>query len=549
MLDKFLEKASFESYEDFMQNFKINVPENFNFGYDVVDAWAEKEPNKKALLWTNDQGEVIQFTFADIKRESDKTASFFASQGIGRGDMVMLILKRHYQFWFSIVALHKLGATVIPATHLLTEKDIIYRCEKADIKAIVATGDEIVINHIQNSLPKCPTLKTLVSTGPIVPEGWFDFNKEIDAAAPFVRPELANTNDDVSLMYFTSGTTGNPKMVAHDFTYPLGHIITGSFWHNVKEDSLHLTLADTGWGKAVWGKLYGQWIAGSNVFVYDYEKFEPVDVLLMIQKHGITSFCAPPTVFRFLIREDLTKFDISTLKYCTIAGEALNPKVYDEWKRLTGIKLMEGFGQTETTLTIATYPWLEPKPGSMGCKGPVYDIDLLTADGRWAEDGEQGEIVVRTNGVKPVGLFKEYLKDPELTFEAYHDDIYHTGDVAWRDEDGYFWFVGRTDDVIKSSGYRIGPFEVESALMTHPAVVECAITGEPDEIRGQVVKATIVLSKEYKEKAGEALIKEIQNHVKRVTAPYKYPRIVEFVEELPKTISGKIRRVEIRNKK
>ena len=549
MLDKFLEKASFESYEDFMQNFKIKVPENFNFGYDVVDVWAEKEPDKKALLWTNDQGEEIQFTFADIKRESDKTASFFASQGIGRGDMVMLILKRHYQFWFSIVALHKLGATVIPATHLLTEKDIIYRCEKADIKAIVATGDEIVINHIQNSLPKCPTLKTLISTGPIVPEGWFDFNKEIEAAAPFVRPELANTNDDVSLMYFTSGTTGNPKMVAHDFTYPLGHIITGSFWHNVKEDSLHLTLADTGWGKAVWGKLYGQWIAGANVFVYDYEKFEPVDVLHMIQKYGITSFCAPPTVFRFLIREDLTKFDISTLKYCTIAGEALNPKVYDEWKRLTGIKLMEGFGQTETTLTIATYPWLEPKPGSMGCKGPVYDIDLLTADGRWAEDGEQGEIVVRTNGVKPVGLFKEYLKDPELTHEAYHDDIYHTGDVAWRDEDGYFWFVGRTDDVIKSSGYRIGPFEVESALMTHPAVVECAITGVPDEIRGQVVKATIVLAKDYKDKAGEALIKEIQNHVKRVTAPYKYPRIVEFVDELPKTISGKIRRVEIRNKK
>lgn len=549
MLEKFLEKASFDSYEDFMQNFKINVPENFNFGYDVVDAWAEKEPDKKALLWTNDQGEVIQFTFADIKRESDKTASFFASQGIGRGDMVMLILKRHYQFWFSIVALHKLGATVIPATHLLTEKDIIYRCEKADIKAIVATGDEIVINHIQKSLPKCPSLKTLISTGPIVPEGWFDFNKEIDAAAPFVRPELANTNDDVSLMYFTSGTTGNPKMVAHDFTYPLGHIITGSFWHNVKEDSLHLTLADTGWGKAVWGKLYGQWIAGANVFVYDFEKFEPVDVLHMIQKYGITSFCAPPTVFRFLIREDLSKFDISTLKYCTIAGEALNPKVYDEWKRLTGIKLMEGFGQTETTLTIATYPWLEPKPGSMGCKGPVYDIDLLTADGRWAEDGEQGEIVVRTNGVKPVGLFKEYLKDPELTYEAYHDDIYHTGDVAWRDEDGYFWFVGRTDDVIKSSGYRIGPFEVESALMTHPAVVECAITGVPDEIRGQVVKATIVLSKDYKDKAGEDLIREIQNHVKRVTAPYKYPRIVEFVDELPKTISGKIRRVEIRNKK
>lgn len=548
MLEQFLEKAQFESYEDFMANFKINVPERFNFGYDVVDRWAEKQPDKKALLWTNDRGKVIQFTFADIKRESDKTASFFASQGIGRGDMVMLILKRHYQFWFSIVALHKLGATVIPATHLLTEKDIIYRCEKAGIKAIVATGDEIVVNHINNAIDRCPSVKSLISTGPIVPEGWLDFDSSIAETAPFVRPEIANENDDISLLYFTSGTTGNPKMVAHDFTYPLGHIITGSFWHNVNEDSLHLTLADTGWGKAVWGKLYGQWIAGANVFVYDFEKFEPVDVLHMIQKHGITSFCAPPTVFRFLIREDLSKYDISTLRYCTIAGEALNPKVFEEWYKLTGIKLMEGFGQTETTLTIATYPWVEPKPGSMGKKGPVYDIDLITADGRPAEDGEQGEIIVRTDGSRPIGLFKEYLHDPQLTYEAYHDNIYHTGDVAWRDEDGYFWFVGRTDDVIKSSGYRIGPFEVESALMTHPAVVECAITGVPDEIRGQVVKATIVLSKDYKDRAGDQLVKEIQNHVKRVTAPYKYPRIVEFVDELPKTISGKIRRVEIRDK-
>lgn len=546
MLEQFLDKTEFESYEDFMENFKVNVPDNFNFGYDVVDRWAETNPDKKALLWTNDQGRSIQFTFADIKRESDKTAAFFASQGIGRGDMVMLILKRHYQFWFSIIALHKLGATVIPATHLLTEKDIIYRCKMAGIKAIVATGDKVVIDHIGKAMPDCPSLKTVISTGPIVPEGWLDFNQEIEKAAPFVRPQCPNTNDDVSLLYFTSGTTGEPKMVAHDFTYPLGHIITGSFWHNLHEESLHLTLADTGWGKAVWGKLYGQWIAGANVFVYDFEKFEPVDVLEMISRHHITSFCAPPTVFRFLIREDLTKYDISSLKYCTIAGEALNPKVYEEWYRLTGIKLMEGFGQTETTLTIATYPWLEPKPGSMGKKGPVYDVDLLTADGRWAEDGEQGEIVVRTNGVKPLGLFKEYLHDPELTRQAYHDGIYHTGDVAWRDEDGYLWFVGRTDDVIKSSGYRIGPFEVESALMTHPAVVECAITGVPDEIRGQVVKATIVLAKDYVNRAGQELIKEIQDHVKRVTAPYKYPRIVEFVKELPKTISGKIRRVAIR---
>lgn len=550
MLENFLNKTEFTSYDDFMANFHVNVPESFNFGYDVVDRWAETEPDRKALLWTNDKGEVRQFTFADIKRESDRAASFFSSLGIGRGDMVMLILKRHYQFWFAITALHKIGATVIPATHLLTEKDIIYRCNKAGIKAIVCSGDEIVTGHIVRALPKCPTVKALVSTGPVVPKGWYDFNTELEKAAPFVRPEKVNDNDDVSLLYFTSGTTGEPKMVAHDFTYPLGHIITASYWHNLNPDSLHFTLADTGWGKAVWGKLYGQWIAGANVFVYDYEKFEPVDVLHMIERHGITSFCAPPTVFRFLIREDLSKFDISSLKYCTIAGEALNPSVYDEWKRLTGIKLMEGFGQTETTLTIATYPWLEPKPGSMGKRGPEYDIDLITPSGRPAEDGEQGEIIIRTHGHKPLGLFKEYLHDEELTRSVYSDGIYHTGDVAWRDEDGYFWFVGRTDDVIKSSGYRIGPFEVESALMTHPAVVECAITGVPDEIRGQVVKATVVLAQDYRHRSNDPdLVKEIQNHVKRVTAPYKYPRIVEFVDELPKTISGKIRRVEIRDKK
>ena len=548
MLEKFLDKTSFSSQEDFMQNFKVKVPENFNFGYDVVDEWARTQPNKKALCWTNDKGEHIDFTFADIKRESDKTASYFKSLGIGHGDMVMLILKRRYEFWFSIIALHKLGAVCIPATHLLTEKDIIYRCNAADIKMIVAVGDKIVTDHINRSIADSPSLQHCVSIGPIVPEGWKDFHAGIDAAKPFERPNFVNNNNDTSLLYFTSGTTGNPKMVAHDFTYPLGHIITGSFWHNLHEDSLHLTLADTGWGKAVWGKLYGQWIAGANVFVYDFEKFTPADVLVMIEKYNITSFCAPPTVFRFLIREDLSKFNISSLKYCTIAGEALNPKVYEEFFRITGIKLMEGFGQTETTLTIATYPWVEPKPGSMGIRNPQYDIDLLTNDGRWAEDGEQGQIVIRTDKGKTLGLFKEYYRDPEKTQEAYHDNIYYTGDVAWRDEDGYFWFVGRADDVIKSSGYRIGPFEVESALMTHPAVVECAITGVPDEVRGQVVKATIVLAASYKERAGEDLIKELQDHVKHVTAPYKYPRVIEFVEELPKTISGKIRRVEIRNK-
>ena len=549
MLEKYLPKVDFDSLDDFRQNFKINVPDNFNFGYDIVDGWAEKEPDKVALRWTNDKGERIDFTFADIKRESDKTASFFMEQGIGKGDMVMLILKRRYEFWFSIVALHKIGAVVIPATHLLTKKDIVYRNNAADIKAIVAVGDDIILPHIADAMPESPSVKSLISVGPKVPEGWVDFHKGIESAAPFVKPACSNTNDDIMLMYFTSGTTGNPKMVAHYFTYPLGHIVTARYWHNLRQDSLHLTVADTGWGKAVWGKLYGQWIVGATVFVYDHEKFTPADMLKMIEEHKITSFCAPPTIFRFMIREDLNKFDLSSLKYCTIAGEPLNPAVYEAFFNATGIKLMEGFGQTETTMTIGTFPRMEPKPGSMGVPNPAYDMDLITGDGRSAEDGEQGEIVLRTDKVKPLGLFKEYYRDAEKTKEVYSDNVYHTGDIAWRDEDGYYWFVGRTDDVIKSSGYRIGPFEVESALMTHPAVVECAITGVPDEVRGQVVKATIVLAKAYKDKAGEELVKEIQNHVKKTTAPYKYPRVVEFVEELPKTISGKIRRVEIRGEK
>lgn len=546
MLERFLEQTTFESQEDFKKNFKIKVPENFNYGYDVVDVWAEKEPQKKALCWTNDQGDHVDFTFSEIKKYTDQTASYFQSLGIGKGDMVMLILKRRYEFWFSIIALHKLGAVVIPATHLLTKKDIAYRANAADIKMIVCAGEEGIMHHIKEAMPDSPTIKRLVSVGPVVTEGFDDFHQGLENAGSFVRPEHVNTNEDTSLMYFTSGTSGEPKMVIHDFLYPLGHISTGCFWHNLNNDSLHLTIADTGWGKAVWGKLYGQWLAGATVFVYDHEKFTPANMLQMIQDYRITSLCAPPTIFRFLIREDVSKYDLSSLKYCTIAGEALNPAVFDAFYKLTGIKLMEGFGQTETTLTICTFPWTTPKPGSMGLPNPQYEVDLLRPDGTKAEDGEQGQIVIHIDK-KPIGLFKEYYRDPERTNEAMHDGIYYTGDVAWRDEDGYYWFVGRADDVIKSSGYRIGPFEVESALMTHPAVVECAITGVPDEIRGQIVKATIVLAGEYKGKAGDELVKEIQNHVKRVTAPYKYPRIVEFVEELPKTISGKIRRVEIRS--
>ena len=549
MLERFVEKTCFTSQEDFVNNLKIKAPENFNFGYDVVDAWAKEEPNKRAICWTNDKGEHIDFSYADLKEKTDKTAAYFQSLGIGKGDMVMLILKRRFEFWYSIIALHKLGAVVIPATHLLTEKDIIYRCEAADIKAIVAVGETVVLDHIKNALPKCPSVKSVISVGPEVYEGFEDFTKGIENAGEFVRPENVNTNNDISIIYFTSGTSGNPKMVAHDFTYPLGHIVTGSYWHNLTEESLHLTVADTGWGKAVWGKLYGQMIAGASIFVYDHEKFTPADMLKMIQEYKITSFCAPPTIFRFMIREDLTKYDLSSLKWATIAGEALNPSVYQEFYELTGIKLREGFGQTETTCTVLTTPWMEPKPGSMGKPNPAYDVDIVMGDGRSAEVGEQGEIIIRVNeNEKPYGLFLGYYRDEARTKEAYHDGIYHTGDVAWKDEDGYFWFVGRNDDVIKSSGYRIGPFEVESALMSHDAVVECAITAVPDPIRGQVVKATIVLAADYKDKAGEALIKELQDYVKRVTAPYKYPRIIEFVNELPKTISGKIRRVEIREK-
>lgn len=549
MLEKFLERTTFESLEDFQKNFKIKVPENFNFGYDIVDAWAETNPQKRALCWTNDKGEYRSFTFADIKRHSDRTASFFMRLGITKGDRVMLMLKRRTEFWFCIVALHKIGAIAIPATHLLTPKDLIYRNNAAEIKMIVSADDPDMIAHIDASLPESPSVKEVVAVGSYKSRRWINYAEGVAKAPEFVRPANVNTNEDISLLYFTSGSTGQPKMVAHNFLYPLGHIVTAKYWHNLDENSLHLTVADTGWGKAVWGKLYGQWIVGARVFVYDHEKFHAADILKMIEKYRVTSFCAPPTIYRFMIREDLSQYDLSSLKYCTTAGEALNPAVFDTLYKATGLKIMEGFGQTETTLTIATFPWMEPKPGSMGVPNPAFDMDLLTADGRSAEDGEQGEIVLHTDRVRPLGLFQSYFRNEALTKTVHYDGIYHTGDVAWRDQDGYYWFVGRTDDVIKSSGYRIGPFEVESALMTHPAVVECAITGVPDPVRGQVVKATIVLSKEYKNFPDkDALIKEIQDHVKKVSAPYKYPRVIVFVDELPKTISGKIKRQEIRSK-
>lgn len=536
----------FNSYQDFWNNFSVKVPDNFNFAYDVVDHLAQIKPDKTAIVWYDDNGETKIFNFKDLKYYSDKAANFFRDAGIKKGDPVMLILKRRYEFWFCLLALHKLGAISIPATHLLTSKDIIYRNNAADIKMIVAVNEDQVINHIEASEEKSPSLKTKVLVGGSR-EGWLDFDSGLESASNvFHKPvgESGTSNDDISLLYFTSGTTGYPKMVQHNFTYPLGHILTAKYWQNVIDSGLHLTIADTGWAKAMWGKIYGQWISGSAIFVYDYERFNPQKMLETIEKFKITTFCAPPTIYRFLIQEDISKYNLDSLKYCVVAGEPLNPEVYHQFYNATGIKLMEGYGQTELTITVATFPWMKPKPGSMGKPAPGYDVDIIDEEGNSCGLGEEGQIIIRTDKRKPVGMFDGYYRDEEKTAEVWKDGIYYTGDMAWRDEDGYYWFVGRADDVIKSSGYKIGPFEVESALIEHPAVLECAITAVPDEIRGQVVKATVVLAKGYK--ASDDLKKELQDHVKRVTAPYKYPRIIDFVDELPKTISGKIRRVEIR---
>ena len=554
MIERFLTQTKFTSEDDYAKHLHFIVPENFNFAYDVMDAWAEEKPNKVALLWTSERGEEVSTTYREFKEQTDRTAAYFMQLGIKHGDKVMLILKRHYQWWLSMMALCKVGAIAIPATHMLTVHDIVYRNQSASVKYIICANDEYITEQIAKAMPDSPTVKALVAVNALseldkpIPEGFHDWRKEWAEAPAFVRPDNVNTNEDTMLMYFTSGTSGEPKMVAHDFLYALGHLTTGVYWHNLHANSLHLTVADTGWGKAVWGKLYGQWFAGATVFVYDHEKFTAEKIMRQMEKYHITSFCAPPTIYRFMIREDFSKYDLSSLEWCTTAGEAMNPSVANRFKELTGVTIYEGFGQTETTMTLGTFPWVKPKPGSMGKPNPQYDVQLLRQDGTECEDGEKGEICIRIGDKKPLGLFKGYYRDEERTKETWHDGIYHTGDMAWHDEEGYYWFVGRTDDVIKSSGYRIGPFEVENALMTHPAVVECAITGVPDPIRGMIVKATVVLAPEYKAKAGDELIKELQNHVKHETAPYKYPRLIEFVNELPKTISGKIRRVEIREK-
>lgn len=491
--------TGFTSYEDFAKNYKTIVPENFNFGFDVVDVLAHEKPDKRALLWTNDADEERTFTFADISRLSNQAANFFRGEGIGKGDKVMLILKRHYEFWISIIALHKLGAIAIPATHLLTKKDIVYRNNAADVKMIVCTKDGELKEHVEDAEAESPTLEKKVIVGE-KREGWLEFWEEMERyGQDFPRPQgdEATHNDDIMLLYFTSGTTGMPKMVAHNFTYPLGHIVTAVYWHNADPEGLHLTVADTGWAKSAWGKLYGQWLAETCIFVYDMDKFVPDKLLKKIEEYRVTTFCAPPTIYRYFIKEDLTKYDLSALKYATIAGEPLNPEVYYQFKEATGLKLMEIYGQTELTVTIGNFIWMEPRPGSMGKPNAMYDLDIVDENGDSCAPGETGEIVVYTDKEVPTGMFLGYYRDEERTQSVWNYGVYHTGDVAWKDEDGYFWYVGRADDVIKSSGYRIGPFEVESALMEHPAVLETAITGVPHPERGQIVKATIVLAEGY----------------------------------------------------
>lgn len=523
-------------------DYQYQYPENFNFAYDVVDEIAAAEPGRRAMIWCNPEGEEHVFTYGDLKRYSDKTANMLRAKGIGKGDMVMVVLKRHYQFWFTILALHKLGAVIIPATFLLTKHDIVYRVNSASVKAVICTGQGDVAAHFDESAPECPTLQTrLMVNG--ARDGWEDFMTEMEQAPESFERVLTLASDPM-ILYFSSGTTGNPKMALHPYTYALGHLSTAKYWHNVDPEGIHFTIADTGWGKAVWGKLYGQMFMESCVFVYDFDKFVASDILDKVQDYGITSLCCPPTMFRFFLQEDVKSWDLSRLSYCTIAGEALSPDVFNKWYEATGIKLMEGFGQTETTLLIANLVGMEPKPGSMGKPIPQYDVMIADEDGEPVQPGVTGEIVVRLGSGKPLGLFDCYYRDEKRTKEAMHDGLYHTGDTAWMDEDGYYWYVGRTDDVIKSSGYRIGPFEIESVLAEHPAVLECAVTGVPDPLRGNVVKATIVLRPGFA--AGEELKKELQNHVKKETAPYKYPRVVEFVDELPKTVNGKIRRVAIR---
>lgn len=541
LISKFLSRTEFSSYDDFYKNAVPTVPHKFNFGYDVVDEYARLCPEKRAIVWCNSKGEERIFSFGDVSKISNRIVNYFIAKGIKKGDYIMTMLNRRWEYWMTAVACHKLGAVIIPATHLLTPKDIAYRCNSAQVKLIIATAEDDVVEHIRLAIDKCNA--PCVFTEDV--EGFENFDKGFMAQSD-VLPDIDRPyGDDPLLCYFTSGTTGQPKMVQHNFEYPVAHIVTAKYWQQVVDDGLHLTMAETGWAKCSWGRIYGQWIAGTAQFIYDYNgRFTPTDILPFIGKYKVTTFCAPPTIYRFIVKEDLSLYDLSSLTHCSTAGEALNAEVFKQFYEATGLKIYEGFGQTESTVILANYgDFAEPIPGSLGKPSPVYDIELIDDEENTVPDGCEGEIAIKLRPHQ-IGLVANYKGDEARTQEARGGKYYHTGDLAKRDADGVYWFVGRKDDIIKSSGYRIGPFEVESALMEHPAVLECAITGTPDPLRGQVVKATVVLAKGYE--PSEELKKEMQTFVKRLTAPYKYPRVIEFVEQMPKTVSGKIRRVEIR---
>ena len=542
-------RYSFASHEEFLAEFSLEIPENYNFAFDFLDAMARIEPEKIAMVHVDDQGARREYDFGYFAAQSARLANALAARGLARGDRVMLVLHRRVEFWVSMLALHRLGAVAVPSPALLTAKDIQFRVNHAAIKACIV--DQGAAARVNEARAACPTLTLCVCAADgqaAAPSGWLDYHARA-AAAPETFPVPADKpgGDDPLLIFFTSGTTGMPKMVVHTHRYPLGHFVTGVYWHDLRETDLHLTLADTGWGKAVWGKFYGQWMAGAAVFTWDFRgKFEPARLLELLAEHEVTSFCAPPTVYRFLVRQDLSRYDLSALRHCTTAGELLNDSVFHAWKEATGLPIFEGYGQTETVLQIATFPFMTPRPGSIGKPAPGWDIVLLDETGRPCPPGEEGEICVRIDTKRPIGLFTGYLDEPDKTRNAMDHGFYRTGDKAWTDEEGYYWFMGRNDDLIKSSGYRIGPFEVESALVSHPAVVEAAVTGVPDPERGQAVKATVVLAAGFA--PSDELTRELQAHVKTVTAPYKYPRVIEYVAELPKTISGKIKRGEIRER-
>jgi acetyl-CoA synthetase len=570
IVSRYCPRIEFDSYEDFYANYRCNVPDNFNFAYDVVDEWARLMPEKQALLWTDDTGEMRSFTFTDIKRLSDKAANALAALGIRKGDVVMLILKQRPDVWVLMCALMKLGAICIPGTYQLTAKDLEYRCNIAEVKLLITVNDANLLADIAAARPQCGKLQQVAVVGKVPTDGaYIDLSREMEKASDNFQRIPCKTEDPM-LIYFSSGTTGMPKMVLHNNSLPLGHIVTAKYWHCVEDNTVHLTQTDSGWAKFAWGKIYGQWICGAAIGAYDTEKFTPQGMLDAIVRLKPTTFCAPATIFRYLIKEDLSAYDFSFIHHTSVAGEPLSPEVYHRLKEKTGLELREGFGQSETSVMAAVFKWLEVRPGSMGKPAPLFGISLLDENGEPCDDGIAGNMSITwagknmyesesaRNGAEaagvPViglsdfpGLFRGYWKDEEVTKSCWNNGTYKTGDMAWRDGDGYLWFVGRNDDVIKCSGYRIGPFEVESALMEHPAVLECAVTAAPDPMRGQVVKASIVLTRGFS--PSDALIHELQNHVKHVTAPYKYPRIVEFVPELPKTISGKIKRNVIRGEK